>query len=69
MSYIYLSVEIAKEVVRRSRVISKYSEYGARCPLCGSWGKRIHKCVRTLSSGKKRRYFICPDCTFKFSAE
>ena len=65
----YLSIESAKEFVRRSRIISEFRNGGARCPLCGNWGTRVYACVKITSSGKARRYFRCPDCGYKYAAE
>lgn len=69
--YKYLSVGEAQEVTRRIRIISEYRPdlSSARCPLCGEWGNSIHKCVKKMKSGKLRRYFVCPSCGYKYSAE
>ena len=61
-----LAIDDAIKVVELLNSKSKYIPgYGARCPLCGSWG--ILKNVKELRSGK-RRYYVCSGCKFKFAA-
>jgi len=67
----YLPVEQAKENVRRNRLVAEYIPgQGARCTQCGEWGNPLYKGgYQTLVSGTKRKYFICPACGHKFTAD
>lgn len=67
----WLPPALCREFVGRSKKKAVYIEAAssAKCPLCGNWGDPIHKCLKRLPGGKTRRYFECPECGFRFSAE
>lgn len=66
----YISVEEARIIVEKLKEKSVYvAGCGAKCPFCGSWGKRLHRNMKRLDDNRVRRYFICPDCGYRFSAE
>ncbi len=63
----YLPVDRAAKVVELLNKKSEYIPgYGARCPLCGAWGDL--KDVKKRKTEGRRRYYVCPDCFFKFAA-
>lgn len=66
----YFDVETARKIVTNLEQAPSYVEStsSARCPLCGNWGERVYHCVKKLKNGKMGRYFVCPECGYRFKS-
>lgn len=63
----YIEAEQAKIIVNRMNEEHHYIDgIGARCPLCGEWGKRLSM---RINKGERVRYYKCPICGFRFVAK
>lgn len=59
----YFPLEEAKNIARRYRLVAEYVPgVGARCILCGAWGRALHNGIKKLKNGVIRRYFTCDSC-------
>jgi hypothetical protein len=64
----YLSIDSAEKVVELLEKKPEYIPgYGARCPLCGSWGNYNNN-TKKMKNNKRRRYYICSMCGYRFAA-